>query len=502
MSCIHQKVIILDCQTTGMHPKNGHLLQLGWCIYDSKSTSAPLIQRRLVKLPDDATIPGKIIKLLNLKQEELSEAYAPELVLTELLYDMDAIGETVFVLIHYAQFELSFLKHYFLLYLNKSFNCVPICTQKLSKQVFPSLPSHNLKALAGHFKFETPAQEASAHVKTTIAIWKVLKEELSKKNLTEFPELLNWLKTNKNSAKDRSITYNIERLTRLQLPEQPGIYRMIANDGRILYIGKATSLKARVNSYFRGIKNRDKRKLEMLAQVWQIDFVVCDSVLEAELMESDAIKESNPPYNMTLKTEARALLFYNDDFNAYTSGESELFCEGPYRPFNALESLFDLHFCLLSKKEFTFHLILFSAEEVSLSWQFFCKKYKFSLEKIIQATPRQLLRMGNCLLRQFEMKESRYSFEKWWASNKIIDSAITPSPEILADKIWRTFIRAAEAKRRTKDLRLLYQSKIEILSTNQWINLNSHPLNIAVYDKLSILLSAKKKKLIRLVKRD
>ncbi|MFX6149426.1 nucleotide excision repair endonuclease, partial [Acinetobacter baumannii] len=75
----------------------------------------------------------------------------------------------------------------------------------------------------------------------------------------------------------------------LQLPDRPGIYRMLAQDGRVLYVGKATSLRSRVNSYFHG-KTQGKRKREMIAQVWDIQVTECGSALEAALLENEEIK--------------------------------------------------------------------------------------------------------------------------------------------------------------------------------------------------------------------
>ncbi|MEM9459782.1 MAG: nucleotide excision repair endonuclease [Myxococcota bacterium] len=50
------------------------------------------------------------------------------------------------------------------------------------------------------------------------------------------------------------------------MPEVPGVYRMLRRDGSVLYVGKATSLRARVNSYFRQHRRVPDRTLEMLTQ--------------------------------------------------------------------------------------------------------------------------------------------------------------------------------------------------------------------------------------------
>lgn len=84
------------------------------------------------------------------------------------------------------------------------------------------------------------------------------------------------------------------------LPEKPGIYKHLDEDGKILYIGKAKSLKNRVNSYFRG-KHDNQRLQNLVMQVRRIEFMVTDTEYEALLLENTLIKKEQPKYNINLK---------------------------------------------------------------------------------------------------------------------------------------------------------------------------------------------------------
>jgi excinuclease ABC subunit C len=84
------------------------------------------------------------------------------------------------------------------------------------------------------------------------------------------------------------------------LPEKPGIYKHIDADDKILYIGKAKSLKNRVNSYFRG-KHDNQRLQNMVLQVRRIEFMVTETEYEALLLENTLIKKEQPKYNINLK---------------------------------------------------------------------------------------------------------------------------------------------------------------------------------------------------------
>ena len=88
-------------------------------------------------------------------------------------------------------------------------------------------------------------------------------------------------------------------LDKAGLPDCPGVYFFRDSDGNILYIGKATSLRDRVRSYFNPdlVKSRGLRLVSMLAASDTVTFQSTASVLEALLLESKFIKEHQPPYN-------------------------------------------------------------------------------------------------------------------------------------------------------------------------------------------------------------
>ena len=89
-----------------------------------------------------------------------------------------------------------------------------------------------------------------------------------------------------------------------ELPDAHGIYMFRAKNARILYIGKANSLKKRVSSYL-GKPYKDARILSMLTQAEDIDFIALKSESEALLLEDRLIKEYQPKYNVELKDDKR-----------------------------------------------------------------------------------------------------------------------------------------------------------------------------------------------------
>lgn len=80
------------------------------------------------------------------------------------------------------------------------------------------------------------------------------------------------------------------------LPSVPGVYKMKNADGEIIYIGKASSLKTRVSSYWN--KAHDRKTEELVRRIVRVDYEVTDSVLEALILEAHLIKKYKPHYNI------------------------------------------------------------------------------------------------------------------------------------------------------------------------------------------------------------
>ncbi len=91
---------------------------------------------------------------------------------------------------------------------------------------------------------------------------------------------------------------DFEKLIASKLPEAPGIY-LFKKGKDLLYVGKATSLRQRVRSYFSNdlMKTRGRLLVDMIATADKIDFQKTDSVLEALILEAQFIKEHQPKYN-------------------------------------------------------------------------------------------------------------------------------------------------------------------------------------------------------------
>lgn len=93
---------------------------------------------------------------------------------------------------------------------------------------------------------------------------------------------------------------NLDEKIRL-LPESPGVYRFLNEEGTVIYVGKAKNLKRRVSQYFQATRQHSRKTAVMVSHIVEIQHTVVDSEQDALLLENNLIKQFQPKYNILLK---------------------------------------------------------------------------------------------------------------------------------------------------------------------------------------------------------
>ena len=131
------------------------------------------------------------------------------------------------------------------------------------------------------------------------------------------------------------------------LPDSPGCYQYLDENGVIIYVGKAKNLKRRVSSYFNKEQQTLKTKL-LVAKISDIRYVVVNSEADALLLENNLIKQHQPRYNVLLKDDKTypSICITNEFFpklfktRQIEKGKGRFF--GPYTNAGALHALLEL----------------------------------------------------------------------------------------------------------------------------------------------------------------
>ena len=343
------RVLVLDCQATSASPKNGQLLEIGWAATAADREDAPAcaeVNSFLVKLPDDAEIPSAVTRVTGINPESQADAVGPEQVWQELDRYIRETATSAGLdqcpaVIHFARYETPFLKDLYSRYApDRQFPLQVVCTHEIARRLLPGLPRKGLRAVAGYFGHSVnPQRRCTTHVQATVLIWHHLVRELeSKQSINSWEALLDWLgKTKPQPRPERK--YPLDPDIRKELPDRSGIYRMLRSNGDLLYVGKAKSLKKRVNSYFRPKARHAEHTLEMLSQARRLEVTTTATALEAALLECDQIKKLEPPYNVSLKSADRELVFFSQDLADRAAGFTDGQWVGPLPAARLAESL-------------------------------------------------------------------------------------------------------------------------------------------------------------------
>jgi excinuclease ABC subunit C len=87
------------------------------------------------------------------------------------------------------------------------------------------------------------------------------------------------------------------------LPASPGVYLFREGGGKVIYVGKARSLRNRVRSYFQESRQRDPKTDRLVSEIRDVEWILTDSEVEALILESSLVKKNQPRYNINLKDD-------------------------------------------------------------------------------------------------------------------------------------------------------------------------------------------------------
>ena len=283
---------VVDTETTGLSAYNNSIIEIGIVLVKNLRIS----KKYHSVVNPGRFIPANITLLTGITNEEVEDAPFFEDIADEI---SEFINEKVIVA-HNLSFDKSFLRKEFLSTENVLPKVPELCTVKLARKVFPELSSKSLKSVCKHLKVKNSnAHRALSDAEVTAKILiKMIKKLQKEKGITTLQELLD---VQYSTYQQTAFTPKKKKLQEdvFSLPNAPGIYYFLNSKNEIIYVGKAKSLKKRVNSYF--VQNSQRKAKKIAKQAKRVKIEITNTELTALLTEAELIKIVSPKHNRQLK---------------------------------------------------------------------------------------------------------------------------------------------------------------------------------------------------------
>ena len=285
--------VVVDLETTGGSPATCAITEIGAV---KVRGGARLGEFQTLVNPGMA-IPPFISVLTGISDSMVAGAPRLESVVPAFL---EFAGDAVLVA-HNAPFDIGFLKAACARTGRDWPGNRVLDTARLARQVVTrdEAPNCKLASLARVFRASTtPDHRALSDARATVDVLHGMLERLGNLGVRSLDELATF--SSRVSPAQRAKRHLAE-----SLPRRPGVYQFLDERGEVLYVGKATDLRARVRTYFTAGETR-RRMAEMVGLAAQVRPIVCATPLEAEVRELRLIAEHKPRYNRRSRFPERA----------------------------------------------------------------------------------------------------------------------------------------------------------------------------------------------------
>ena len=288
---------VFDFETTGMSGRQDKVIEIGMV----KIQNGKISDIFSSFINPGRPIPYFITKLTGITNADVENAPFFD----EVFYRMkEFIGDAVLIA-HNLSFDHSFLKHECenaeLEFLAND----AVCTLRLARKLYPQFPSKSLGKLTKslkirHRNIHRGLGDSMATAKILLRMFPTLREE---HNIDTVSDLVNFQNLPASTKPYRIIKKKLlDDFSKI--PDQPGVYFYKNTKNEIIYIGKAKSLKDRLNNYFSN--NAIRKAKDIVRKASGLEFHTTNSELTALIAEAELIKTHYPKQNKMLKKYPRS----------------------------------------------------------------------------------------------------------------------------------------------------------------------------------------------------
>jgi DNA polymerase-3 subunit epsilon len=282
--------VVVDLETTGGSPATCAITEIGAVKYrggECLGTFQTLVNPG-VPIPPTITVLTGITEAMVVPAPTIADA------LPHFLEFLGPAAPDRVLAGHNVRFDVAFLDAALTTHGYERLRHTRVDTVGLARRlVRDEVPNLRLATLARHLRASSePVHRALADARATLEVLHALLERAGTLGVLGLDDLVALPTMRAHPSSDKL------RLTG-RLPRTPGVYLFRDRGGRVLYVGKATNVRARVRSYFSG---DDRRKVpQLLREVEAIDVVACPHPLAAAVREIRLIHEHQPRFNRQAK---------------------------------------------------------------------------------------------------------------------------------------------------------------------------------------------------------
>ena len=287
---------IVDIETTGGYAAANDITEIAIVLHDGQGVTE--VYQTLIK--PSVPIPYFIQSLTGIHPLMLEDAPGFGEVAGQI---HEMLQGRIFVA-HNVNFDYSFVKHH-LAASGLELNAQKLCTVRLARKVFPSLPSYSLGNLCRHFNIIIENRHRAGGDATATA--RLFDHILQNNGLVHIRESL------KRTSKEQCLPLHLPREQIDSLPYSPGVYYFHNQKGKVIYVGKARNIRYRVSSHFTH-NGAGRQRQDFLRNIHSVTYQTCGTELMAFILENIEIRKLWPEYNRALKnfTPVFGLYLYED----------------------------------------------------------------------------------------------------------------------------------------------------------------------------------------------
>jgi len=285
--------VVVDLETTGGSPAADRITEFG-----AVKVHGGQVLAEFASLVDPGVaIPSSIAWLTGITDDLVALRPPVEAVLPAFL----EFCRGAVLVAHNARFDLGFLNANLARLDYPRLAGPVVCTATLARRlVREEVRDCRLGTLADHFRCATePVHRALPDARATVEVFHGLLERAGSFGVTTLERLVDF-----SRVRDAPL-YRARHALADGLPNAPGVYAFTSASGEVLYVGKATDLRARVRSYF---GNDDRRRVvDLLKETETVAHTVCPTPIEAAVREVRLLTAHAPRFNRRSRTPGRAV---------------------------------------------------------------------------------------------------------------------------------------------------------------------------------------------------